>query len=46
MLEELGLRLKKQLIDTGMLDAIKLISSTTGVVNIDIMILKHSIIRF
>ena len=40
MLEELGLRLKKQLIDTGMIDAIKLISSTTGVVNIDINDIK------
>ena len=40
MLEEWGLRLKKQLIDTGMIDAIKLISSTTGVVNIDINDIK------
>ena len=40
MLEELGLRLKKRLIDTGMIDAIKLISSTTGVVNIDINDIK------
>ena len=40
MLEELGLRLKKQLIDTGMIDAIKLISSTTGVVNSDINDIK------
>ena len=40
MLEELGLRLKKQLIDTGIIDSIKLISSTTGVVNIDINDIK------
>ncbi len=40
MLEELGLRLKKQLIDTGMLDAIKKIALSTGTVNIDINDLK------
>ncbi len=40
MLEELGLRLKKQLIDTGMLDAVKVIASSTGMVNIDINDIK------
>lgn len=40
MLEELGLRLKKQLIDTGMLDSVKKIASMTGNVNIDINDIK------
>lgn len=40
MLEELGLRLKKQLIETGMLDSIKKIASMTGNVNIDINDIK------